>query len=78
MKDARLIERALISECAADDTYQEILEATTDPRVRDVIREIQSDEQNHMGRLVNLLAVLRGGDTGAFADNFSKGMGQTG
>jgi rubrerythrin len=76
MNDARLIERALISECAADDTYQEILEATTSARVQEVVREIQKDEQNHMGRLTALLIELRGGRYSVFAGNFTAGLNQ--
>lgn len=72
--DLSAIRRALISELAADDTYEEIIRLSSNARVKEVIREIQADEQNHQGRLINLIVELSGGDSAGFAKQFAAGL----
>jgi rubrerythrin len=72
--DISAVTRALVTELAADDTYQKMFDLTADPRVKEVVLEILKDEQNHQGRLLALLVELRGGERGEFALNLNAGL----
>lgn len=72
--DLSAARRVLISEIAADDTYAEMLRATSNPTVTKVIQEIQADEQNHIGRLLSLITLLQGGETSSFQEQVSAGL----
>lgn len=74
--DEAAIQRALISEHAADATYQDILAHTESTLVQQVIKEIMEDEQNHQGRLQNLLIAIRGGEGSRYEQCFCAGLEQ--
>jgi len=74
--DDEAIQRALITEHAADATYREILEKTSSDRVRKIVKEIREDEQNHQGRLQGLLIELRGGEGSEYEQDFCAGLQQ--
>ena len=72
--DRSAVRRALVSEVAADDTYAEIIRLSSSEEVKEVMEEIQADEQNHIGRLLGLLTKLEGGDVSEFAKQVTAGI----
>jgi len=74
--DDEAIQRALISEHAADATYRNILESTQNEKVKAVVKEIMEDEQNHQGKLQGLLLELRGGEGSEYEKQFCAGLEQ--
>lgn len=74
--DDEAIQRALISEHAADATYRSIIERTESNRVKEIVEEIMRDEQNHQGKLQGLLLELRGGEGSEYEKQFCAGLEQ--
>ena len=62
----RAIKFALTSEFEAIQIYQQIMEATEDPRIISVLREITDDEKHHVGGLYRLLELLSPTDAEAY------------
>lgn len=58
-----LIREALIEELQADSLYERIEKEAESAEVKEIIREIRSDEQNHIGQLLALYLQLSGEDT---------------
>ena len=58
-----LIREALIEELQADSLYERIEKEAESAKVKEIIREIRSDEQNHIGQLLALYLQLSGEDT---------------
>lgn len=59
-----LIREALIEELQADSLYERIeKDPAESAEVKEIIREIRSDEQNHIGQLLALYLQLSGEDT---------------
>lgn len=75
--DDEAVQRALISEHAADATYRNIMLLTKDNKVREIVEEIMRDEQNHQGKLQGLLIELRGGEGGGYNEQFCAGLVNT-
>lgn len=73
-EDVNAVTRALVTELAADDTYQRMIDLSSDQRVKSVAKEILKDEQNHQGRLLALLIELRAGQGGEYALNLNAGL----
>jgi rubrerythrin len=74
--DDEAIQRALITEHAADATYRDIVMHTQSERVKEVVLEIMEDEQNHQGRLQGLLIEMRGGEGSRYEACFCAGLQQ--
>lgn len=74
--DIEAVQRALITEHAADAVYSEIMRNTESAKVKEVINEILKDEQNHQGRLQGLLIELRGGENSEYEKQFCSGLEQ--
>jgi rubrerythrin len=71
--EAHAIRKCIISEVEADVLYGEISRLSKDDGVIAVMNEIRADEQNHIGRLINLLIELEGEDS-SFVENFRAGL----
>lgn len=64
-----LIREALIEELQADSLYERIEREAESAEVKEVVKEIRRDEQNHIGQLLALYLQLSGEETVKNVDN---------
>jgi len=64
-----LIREALIEELRADSLYERIEKEPGPVEVKEVVKEIRRDEQNHIGQLLALYLQLSGEETVKNVDN---------